>query len=155
MLVLLISVFCGCRKANVGSSSMAPTMKPGEKVRIDYGVYVVATPKRWDAVAFVPLQNTNQLWLMRVIGLPGERVSFTNGDIVINDKPVVTPDHLKSIHYVPTIRVEGVTSTPVAFPFRVPKDSYFLLGDNPSQANDSRFWGAIPRENMIGRVKGK
>jgi signal peptidase I len=43
----------------------------------------------------------------------------------------------------------------VASPFTVPMDGYFVLGDNSANANDSRFWGALPRTNILGKVKNK
>ncbi|MGZ4975318.1 MAG: signal peptidase I [Limisphaerales bacterium] len=139
----------GCQKASLVSSSMAPTIKPGETVTIDYISYAVAPPKRWDVIAFEPPMITNQVWLMRVIGLPGETVLFTNGTFTVNGTPVTLPAHLTNVVYVAAGRI-GVAS-----PFTVPSNRYFVVGDNSANANDSRFWGALPRTNILGRVRNK
>ena len=86
---------------------------------------------------------------MRVIGLPGETVFFTNGDLVIDRFPLMLPRHVTNVWYVPLGQF-GVTS-----PFTVPKDCYFVLGDNSANASDSLFWGALPRSNVLGRVRDK
>ena len=57
---------------------MAPTIKPGEKVRIEYIAYAIGRPQRWDIIAFNPPVDSNSVFIARVIALPGESVSFTN-----------------------------------------------------------------------------
>lgn len=55
---------------------------------MDYTAYAVAGPKRWDVVTFEPPMFTNQIWVMRVIALPGETVSFAAGGVTLNGQPV-------------------------------------------------------------------
>jgi signal peptidase I len=135
---------------------MAPTIKPGEMIQIDYTAYMLATPKRWDVVAFEPLASTNALYCMRVVGLPSESVGFASGGISVNGQPLALPLYLSNVHYVsldhPALHYAGAG---VANPYIVPSDCYFVLGDNPTNANDSRFWGAIPKTNIVGKVRGK
>jgi signal peptidase I len=128
---------------------MAPTIKPGEKVRIDYSAYIVGAPKRWDVVAFEPPMFTNQVWLMRVVALPGENLVITNGTLWLNGAPAEIPPHIRHIKYVEQGRF-GVNSN-----YNLGADSYFVLGDNSTNANDSRYWGALPRSNIVGRVRNK
>jgi signal peptidase I len=147
-LLLTVSVvgLCGCQKKNVVSSSMAPTIKPGETVVVDYSAYLASQPKRWDVVVFGPPMVTNQLWVMRVVALPGETVSVSNG-VTIDGRPMSLPAHLTNVSYV----VAGAS----AQSYVVPPRSYYVLGDNSQTANDSRFWGALPGTNIVGKVRGK
>lgn len=139
----------GCKDATQVSSAMMPTIRPGERVRVDYSAYAVGTPKRWDVVAFEPPMFTNQLWVMRVVGLPGESVLITNDTLSINGVSSDIPRHMTNVTYV------GMGGFGVGAPFKIPKDSYFVLGDNSKNANDSRYWGALHGSNIIGRVRRK
>jgi signal peptidase I len=149
-------IICGCRQQSFVSRSMQPTIKPGEKVIVDYTAYAVATPKRWDVVAFEPPTFTNQIWLMRVVALPGESVSFATGGITINGQPLALPPHVTNVVYVsldhPALTGQG---SRVPSPFVVPSGSYFVLGDCSTNSNDSRMWGALPRTKIFGKVRGK
>src|SRR5262245_47399149 len=82
-IVLLTS---GCEKATFTTSSMTPTIRPGEAVTVDYSAYTLAKPKRWDVVAFEPRSETNQIWLMRIVGMPGETVSFSTNGVMVNNQ---------------------------------------------------------------------
>ena len=147
---------CGCRQQTFVSGSMQPTIKQGETVTVDYAAYAVATPKRWDVVAFEPPMFTNQTWLMRVVGLPGESVSFTTGAITINGQPLVLPSHLTNVSYVPLDHPALIGhGSRIPSPFVVPSACYFVLGDCSTNSNDSRMWGALPRTNILGRVRDK
>lgn len=153
--LLIMLGFCGCllslgcRDGVLASSSMAPTISPGETVRIDYSAYIVGAPERWDVVAFEPPTFTNQVWLMRVVALPGENVVITNSTLRLNGAPAEIPRHIRHITYVDQGRF-GVNAN-----YNVGADSYFVLGDNSMNANDSRYWGALPRSNIVGRVRNK
>jgi signal peptidase I len=142
-------ILWGCRDATLVSSSMAPTIAPGETVTVDYTAYALVTPKRFDVVAFEPPMFTNQIWVMRVIALPGETVFLTNGALTIDGAAMSLPGHITNVTYL-ALGKFGVVS-----PFTVPKDCYFVLGDNSANANDSRIWGALPRTNTLGKVKNK
>ncbi len=152
-LVSVMLITPGCRKHAMVSSSMAPTIKPGEEVTVDYTAYTVSTPARWDVVVFVPPFATNALWAMRVVALPGESVSSSATGVEVNGKPLVPPPHLASVTYCSLIQLGHPSGVPS--PFVVPKDSYFILGDNSFNANDSRHWGAVALTNIQGKVLNK
>jgi signal peptidase I len=150
--VLLLSA---CSRKVVPSGSMSPTIKRGSNVSIDWTAYLLASPKRWDVVCFEPPAYPTQLWVMRVVGLPGDTLAFATGGISLNGKPIVLPSYLSNVTYVsldhPAYWRGGST---VSSPFVVPTNSYFVLGDNSTNALDSRFWGALPRTNILGKVRG-
>ncbi len=149
-------IACGCRDSTLVSSSMTPSIKAGEKVTVDYTAYAVTAPKRWDVVAFEPPPFTNQIWLMRVVALPGETVSFATGGITVNGQSLSLPQHITNVTYVsldhPALQP---ARRAIASPYVVPPNSFFVLGDNSINANDSRFWGAVSRTNIFGKVRNK
>jgi signal peptidase I len=79
---------------------MAPTIKPGERVTVDYSAYALRRPQRWDVVAFQPPMFTNQVWLMRIIGLTGETVAITNSTLIVNGAPLVLPSRISNVTYI-------------------------------------------------------
>ena len=131
-------------------------IKAGENVTVDYTAYVVASPERWDVVAFEPTFFTNQIWLMRVVALPGESVSFDSDGITVDGRSLVPPPHLTNVALVglghPALKDAGSV---IASPYLVPSDSYFVLGDNSTNSNDSRMWGGVFHTNIFGKVRGK
>lgn len=151
--IALAGIACGCDDGTVVSSSMSPTIAPGEKVTIDYSAYAISEPKRWDVVAFEAPGQTNETWVFRVVALPGERVDFASHGIAVNRKSLVLPVELTNITYLALDEMARRSS--VVSPYVVPESSYFLLGDNSRTANDSRFIGAVWKSNILGRIRGK
>ena len=116
--------------------------------------YSHRAPQRWDIALFDPPPSTGQcqIWVMRVIGLPGERVSFNpDGGLLINDQSLNPPSEISSIRW----QLPDADAPSISHPFTVPPDSYYVLGDNPGRANDSRYWGAVPRKNFSGKLLPK
>ena len=96
-------------------------------------------PKRWDVVVFRAKEPGAGFGALRVVGLPGETVTFWDGGMRINDRPMEMPDVLIGVRYEPGRYV-------------VPPDAYFLLGDTPDSTDDSRRIGAFSRASIIGRI---
>ena len=140
-------------------AAMEPTIKSGELFRADMLAYETADPRRWDLVVFraprIEIVNKNlkkdQLWVFRVAGMPGETISFGKGGLLIDGQPADLPDHLGNVSYSGL----NVDAADVDHPFVVPQFSYYVLGDNLAKANDSRVWGAVAREQILGRVNDR
>lgn len=138
------------------NAAMEPTIKAGESFRVDLSAYETADPQRWDVVVFRPPQSEidrhnlkkSQRWLFRVVGLPGEPISFNNNELLIDGKSVDLPHHLENVSY-------SELATGAEDPFIVPKNSYYLLGDNSAKANDSRNWGSVPRDAIVGKLEDR
>ncbi len=140
---------------------MAPTIKAGERVKIDYTAYAVTSPKRWDVIAFTPPLSSNSVFIMRVVGLPGETVAFTNG-ITVNGQSLAPPPALSNIYHTADFKLPAfldIDPPPKGLispqPCLVPENSYFVLGDNAANARDSRYWGPVSKTNILGRVRNK
>ena len=78
-----------------------------------------------------------------MIGLPGEKIKISNGMIYVNGEPLQGDKYVRT-YYDYGFYGEGEKT--------VPEDSYFVLGDNSINSDDSRFWGYVPRKNVLGRA---
>lgn len=157
-ILAIVMGLSACSKKTVRqiSSSMEPTIKKGEYVTMDQGSYRSSLPARWDVVTFEPPQHPDQMWAFRIVGLPGETIDITPTGVSIDGKIISRPSSLSRLG--PYQRPSGtfVPGTPMtAFPYTIPADSYFVLGDNVSNAMDSRYWGALKKSQIHGKVWGK
>ena len=158
---LLAATGSGCKPKlyKAGSSSMSPTITNGELVVADLFAYARNAPARWDVVVFHPPAAASggispaQVWVMRVVALPGDMISCSTGGITLNGLPLSSPPRFTNVNYVALDKLQS--SVGVTSPFVVPPSGYFVLGDNSTNANDSRFWGALPSSNILGRVLRK
>lgn len=141
------------------NAAMEPTIKAGATFRADMSAYETADPRRWDLVVFRAPQNEKvnknlkqgQVWVFRVVGLPGETISFDKSGLLIDGQPAELPNHLGNNSYSGL----AVDTSGVDHPFVVPQSSYYVLGDNSATANDSRIWGEVARANILGRVNDR
>jgi len=143
--ILLVAVvaFVGCsrRTLDMPSASMEPTIPAGSRVTIDFDAYSSAAPARFDIVAFQPPSPPNAVFVFRVIGLPGESVQITPQAVLINGQKVIPPDGLTYMPAQSQINQANLTAT-----------QFFLLGDNPTNARDCRFFGPVGRSSILGKV---
>ena len=142
----------------VDQNSMMPTIQPREYVLIDKLSPRFANYRRGEVVVFQPPDDYQQNgipFIKRVIGLPGDTVSLENGEVFITpaggspvriDEPYVALD--ANGRRVPTQPRDAATTTQ----WTVPEGSYFVMGDNRSQSQDSRVFGPIDRELIVGRA---
>jgi signal peptidase I len=128
----------------VSGESMSPTFENGEYLIVDELTYRLAAPERGDVVIFRYPRNPKEFFIKRIIGLPNETVAVRDNTVTVTqtDGTEITLDE----PYVKNLG-NGINATYV-----VDQDSYFVMGDNRPESSDSRIWGLMPRENLIGRA---
>ncbi|THF58673.1 signal peptidase I [Pseudothauera rhizosphaerae] len=141
-----IFVVLGCEKTFVMvSSSMEPTIPMGSRVKVDLRAYREASPERFDIVAFRPPLDEKNVFLFRVLALPGEHLLLEGSRLIVDGNAVPGPGSIVYSPYASGLkaRYNGIT---------LGADEFYLAGDNVAAANDSRFLGPIRRAEIIGKV---
>ncbi len=166
----------------IPSGSMMPTLEVGDFILVNkfaYGVRlpVVRTkiipgsePKRGDVIVFKYPKQPEVDYIKRVIGLPGDRIRYENKQLTINGQVIpqeklgiypgdgangrdvgallMREDLLGVVHEI--LQRPGAVGPEGEF--TVPAGKYFVMGDNRDNSNDSRYWGFVPEENLVGRA---
>ena len=136
--VLFFGINAISARIRVESISMMPTLNPGDFVIVNTLGYKLGEPRHGDIIVFRLPRDPSQRYIKRVIGLPGDELSIRGGAVYLNGERSLEP-------YV------SVT-TSRAGSWNVPADSYFVMGDNRNNSSDSRVWGYVPAENLIGKA---
>jgi signal peptidase I len=139
-LALVIIVFL-YQPVKVEGTSMAPLLSDQERIFINKFVYRFEPIERGDVVVFWYPLDRSKSFIKRVVGLPGEIVEIRRGAVYVNEKVVLEP-------YVPA-QYEDLSDFG---PVRVPRDSYFVMGDHRISSNDSRVFGPVASRYIYGRA---
>jgi signal peptidase I len=175
---LVLNVYIEAFK--IPSGSMLPTLQVGDHLYVDKLAYALHAPERGDVVAFVYPREPGKKFLKRIVGLPGDRIEVKanvlsvngvavervpGGETDVEDFDTMTGTWSTRRAHVFHERLGGHAYDSVdviddynkdfpgpgdASPYVVPADSYFMLGDNRNNSHDSRFWGTVPRKQLIG-----
>ncbi len=180
LVVLVIRSFIA-EPFRIPSASMLPTLHIGDFILVNkfsYGVRLpvintkileIGEPERGDVAVFRYPNNPKIDYIKRVIGLPGDKVGYFNKTVYINGEEVVqtTKEKDASLLSIAPARSElyyealGESGHDILIdPKRrlvegetiVPAGEYFVMGDNRDNSNDSRFWGTVPEENLVGQA---
>lgn len=176
MINIIIKAFL-VRTYTVDSSSMETTLMVNDKVITEVVTKYFSKPERGDVIVFVypetdiatskqtlrrnlpeylsyvagyllkgqyPVDDEIE-YVKRVIGLPGDIINIKNNTVYINDKALEEP-------YLESDVFTNITGSSLEFPFQVPESQYFVMGDNRENSSDSRQWGTVPVENIIGKA---
>ncbi|MDA9599043.1 signal peptidase I [bacterium] len=161
----------------IPSQSMVPTLKVGDFILVSkwtYGIRLpvlrtkiidISSPERGDVMVFFP-PHEDRYFIKRVVGLPGDRIHVLNGVLYVNgDKMTqqVLPDEAESARsVVMTENLAGVehlmqkrtspTRLSQNYSSVVPAGHYFMMGDNRDNSSDSRVWGPVPEERIVGKA---
>ena len=138
IIAFIIITFIG-QVTVVKGASMEDTLFNRERLICNKIVYRLTEPKHGDIIIFKPPIDQNHNYIKRVIAVEGDRVKIMDGVVYLNgDK--IEEDYIThhSTETMPEITVR--------------ENSFFVLGDNRVNSSDSRFWGFVPRKNIIGRA---
>ena len=123
----------------VSGLSMAPRIGSGEIVLINTFAYRLGSPHRGDIVAFHHDGPTPAVFIKRIVGLPGDRIAIHRGIVTVNGETLREP----------YVRFDdGHSFAPVV----VPAHALYVLGDNRADSDDSRYWGFVPENRLIGKA---
>jgi signal peptidase I len=139
VLVAIAFAVLALRPGQVSGYSMEPRIDSDEYVLINALAYRFGAPARGDIVAFRHERGGPSVYIKRVIGVPGDRIEIVRGTVSVNGAPLGEP----YVRYPDTRSFTSVT---------VPPDAYYVLGDNRPRSDDSRAWGFVPKDELIGRA---
>lgn len=137
LIALLINLFLA-QATVVEGQSMEPTLHNHERVIVEKISYRLHPPRRGDVIV-LQSPNGDGLLIKRVVGLPGEEVSVEDGQVIIDGQPLEEPW---------SVQVGGADFPPTT----IPPDHVFVLGDNRPHSNDSRTFGPVSIDRIVGRA---
>jgi len=137
-ILIFLTVNATLESRQVEGCSMNPGLEDGQRVLVVKASYWFGEPQRGDVIIFHSPSDPGRTLIKRVIGLPGEWVEIKEGTVYIDDEPLDEP------------YIQGDNK---AYPrVQVPEGNYFVMGDNRNNSTDSRRWGMLSREFIIGRA---
>jgi len=158
-IALIIQTFL-VQAFKIPSGSMIPTFNIGDRIFVNKFLYSarvpfvnwrlpildIKEPKRGEIIVFVSPEDPKKDFVKRLIAFGGEKVEIKNGNVLINGR-ALEERYLKDVYYYNAgdYGWKGKVIT-------VPPDSYFALGDNSANSRDSRYWGFVPRKNLVGKA---
>ena len=138
LIALLIQLFLA-QTTRIESYSMEPTLYEEQRLVIEKISYRLRSPDRGEIVVLHPQDDGSVPLIKRVVGLPGETITIHDDQVFIDGKPLEEPYLRVVTHgfYPPTL---------------IPDDAVFVMGDNRDRSRDSRMFGTVPLEDLVGRA---
>lgn len=129
----------------VSGASMEETFHSGEYLIVDQASYYFHAPARGDVVIFRYPRDPSKFFIKRVIGVPGDTITITGNDVRISNEEnpdgfILDETYIKSME-------KGTTLTE-----QLSEGEYFVMGDNRDQSSDSRTWGILEEDKIVGRA---
>lgn len=142
----------------IPTGSMTPTLLVGDKILVNkfiYGIKIpfmnsrilkIRDPKRGDVIVFKYPEEPRKDFIKRLVALEGEKLLISEGKIYVNGKALENP-LFSQRYYYNRGKYSGGSREVV-----IPKDSFYVLGDNSASSRDSRYWGVVPKKNLVGKA---
>jgi signal peptidase I len=151
--VIVLRLFGLIRPFAVPTGTMTPAISTGDHVFMEGMTFLARKPRHGDIVVFktdgIGSLQTGSFFVKRIAGEPGDHSRIAEGKLFVNDQRVALSNAMGEIvYYIPPLTGTLTPKTDVT----VPTGCYFVLGDNSRNSLDSRYFGAIPRDNIIGQV---
>lgn len=155
ILILIFATTAVAMPCVIPSGSMESTLMTGDHVIVDKLAYAPGDSrllpydpvKRGDIIVFRYPKDIRQNYVKRLIGVPGDRIHLESGAVVRNGVKLTEP-YVQHLNVPPD---DWRDNFPVNGEILVPEGQYFVMGDNRDNSGDSRYWGYVPRENIIGK----
>ncbi|HOA80351.1 MAG TPA: signal peptidase I [Defluviitaleaceae bacterium] len=143
VVVLLVRFFI-FENTRVIGPSMEPTLHDGDILMVSKFEYFFTNPERGEVIVFPYKGDPSKHYIKRIIGLPGELIDIRDGEVYINGE-LLEEDYILS---------DMETRGDIEFPYIIPSDTYFVMGDNRNNSSDSRYQdvGTIEKDKIIGHA---
>jgi signal peptidase I len=148
---LLIQAFL-VKPYRIPSESMENTLLIGDRVLVDRISWRLSDPGRQDIVVFHP-PFQGPVLIKRIIGMPGDEISLRDGAVYVNGTELAEP-YVREVggQTVPTEPFDNGLPWALQQPYTVPAGNYFVMGDNRIDSGDSREFGPVPRDQLVGKA---
>ncbi len=159
ILAMLIRTFA-VEIYKIPTGSMIPTLLPNDRILVNkfvYGARVpfigarvpgLRQPKRGDVVVFIYPEDRSKNFIKRLIGLPSETIEIRSGNIYVNGYQNKERLLYNRYYYNRVDSDFGKENQAI----NIPDDAYYVLGDNSVSSRDSRYWGFVPKKNVLGKA---
>ncbi len=144
--VFLVVYIFFFRPFQVSGASMYPNFEDKEYVLTNLITLRFEDPKQGDVVVFKAPNEAEKDFIKRVIGIPGDTVFIRDGDIYVNNEKID-----ESLYLGPTVKTYGGAFLRENEAVTVPQGAYFVVGDNRPYSSDSREWGFVKKDLLIGK----
>jgi signal peptidase I len=141
--LMFIIINLAVQNYDVSGPSMEPSLHNQERIMVDKVSYLFHPPARGDVIVFVAPPAPSENYVKRIIGIPGDVISI-NGTTVTVDGTTLNESYVDPI-------MQGNPNPPITNEV-IPDGKYFVMGDDRRNSSDSRVWGLVPRNNIIGRA---
>lgn len=138
---VIVYLFIG-QPLEITGTSMEPTLDNGEMIIAEKMTSRLDKLERGDIVVFKQPENPNIFVIKRIVGLPGETLTLSEKSVYINGS-MLEEDYVKTHQALLTAQDKDI---------EIPQDSYFLMGDNRANSTDSRKWGPILEQDIVGKA---
>lgn len=132
----------------IPTGSMIPTFMIGDRIFVDKVSYRFKEPQRGDIIVFKYPLDKKKDFVKRLIGLPGDKIEIVDGKLIINGEVLDYEPFSKNYYYNVKDSEYGKLGQVVT----VPEKHYFAMGDNSAHSSDSRSWGFVPEDNLVGKA---
>ncbi len=140
-LIIFLVIRFAIQSYRVDGVSMQPGLQSDEYVLVNKIAYLFHPPERGDVIVFHFPQDTTKDFIKRVIGLPGDTVNYTSSTVTVDGLTINEP-------YIS----QPANPPPPKNGWKVPLNDYFVMGDNRPQSDDSRDWGYVPKDYIVGKA---
>ena len=145
-ILALIIVTLIVQTFKIPTGSMIPTLNVGNHIMVNKFIYYFTKPKRGDVIVFVYPVDPKKDFIKRLIGLPGETIEIKDGSVFVNGEKLKFPKTIVGQRYYYNEGMYGEGA------IKIPDNAYFVMGDNTKNSKDSRYFGFVPKKNLLGRA---
>lgn len=145
-LALIIRTFV-VQPFKIPSGSMRLTLVEGDRILVNKYTYRFQEPQPGDIIVFKAIDGSKKDFIKRLAGIGGHAIEIKEGKVWIDNQILIEPKIFRDLFYYN--RGEYGAEGQI---IQIPQEHYFVLGDNSGSSHDSRFWGFVPKKNVIGRA---